>query len=113
MISADCHANEPGGYLAEYVEPRYHHRIPRLEVREDGSEWMITEGTRPSMVKPGPRTKTVQEQQSFETAAHNREPGRLLGLDEATGPRRWRWRRTGGASTGGYTARSLPTDLRW
>jgi predicted TIM-barrel fold metal-dependent hydrolase len=36
---------------------------------------MITEGTRPSMVKPGRRTKTVQEQQSFERKEHNRHAG--------------------------------------
>ena len=75
MVSTDCHANEPGGYLAAYIEPRYRHRIPRLEVREDGSQWMITEGTRPSMVKPGRATKTVQEQQAFEKAEHNRHAG--------------------------------------
>jgi predicted TIM-barrel fold metal-dependent hydrolase len=75
MVSTDCHANEPGGYLAQYIEPEYRHRIPRLEVREDGSEWMITEGTRPSMVKAGRRTKTVQAQQSFERPEHNRHAG--------------------------------------
>src|SRR3954470_8960643 len=52
MVSADCHANEPGPYLAEYIEPEYRPRIPRIEVREDGSEWHITEGNRPMMIKP-------------------------------------------------------------
>jgi predicted TIM-barrel fold metal-dependent hydrolase len=75
MVSSDCHANEPGGYLAQYIEPEYRHRIPRIEVREDGSEWMVTEGTRPSLVKAGPKTKTVQEQQSFERKEHNRHAG--------------------------------------
>jgi predicted TIM-barrel fold metal-dependent hydrolase len=75
MVSSDCHANEPASYLADHIEAEYRHRIPRLETREDGSQWMITEGTRPSMVRPGRSTKTVQEQQSFEKAEHNRHYG--------------------------------------
>ena len=47
MISADCHAQEPSPYLAEYIEPEFRDRIPHLERRDDGSEWMITEGNRP------------------------------------------------------------------
>ena len=52
MVSSDCHANEPASYLADHIEPAYRHRIPHLEVRDDGSEWTITEGNRPMMVKP-------------------------------------------------------------
>ena len=52
MVSADCHANEPGSYLADYIEPEYLERIPRLEVRPDGSQWTVTEGNRPMMVRP-------------------------------------------------------------
>ena len=37
MVSADCHANEPASYLAEYIEPEYRDRIPHLEVHDDGS----------------------------------------------------------------------------
>jgi len=51
MFSADCHAVEPGAYL-EGIEREYRARIPRLEVREDGSEWLISEGNRPQRVKP-------------------------------------------------------------
>jgi len=51
MFSADCHAVEPSAYL-EGIEPEYRARIPRLEVREDGSEWLISEGNRPQRVKP-------------------------------------------------------------
>ena len=35
MVSADCHAVEPGGYLAERIEPEYRDRLPRIEVREE------------------------------------------------------------------------------
>ena len=51
MVSADCHAVEPSAYL-EGIEPEYRERIPRLEIRDDGSEWLITEGNRPQRVKP-------------------------------------------------------------
>jgi predicted TIM-barrel fold metal-dependent hydrolase len=72
MISADCHAQEPAAYLAEYIDPPFRERIPRLERRADGSEWMITEGNRPTLVKRGESTETVQAQQSFEKPEHNR-----------------------------------------
>ena len=50
LVSADCHAVEPSGYL-DGIEPEYRARIPRLELREDGSEWLISEGNRPQRVK--------------------------------------------------------------
>lgn len=51
MFSADCHAVEPSGYL-DGIEPEYRARIPRMEVHDDGSEWLISEGNRPQRVKP-------------------------------------------------------------
>ncbi|HEY8123560.1 MAG TPA: amidohydrolase family protein [Myxococcota bacterium] len=51
MFSADCHAVEPGAYL-EGIEPEFRARIPHFEQREDGSEWLISEGNRPQRVKP-------------------------------------------------------------
>ncbi len=52
VVSADCHANEPAAYLADYIEPEYRERIPRLEVRPDGSRWSVSEGNRPMLVRP-------------------------------------------------------------
>ncbi len=52
MVSADCHANEPASYLAEHIEPEYLGRIPHLEVHEDGSQYSVTEGNRPMMIRP-------------------------------------------------------------
>src|SRR5688572_10663131 len=52
VVSADCHANEPATYLADYIEPEYRERFPRIEVRPDGSQWHVTEGNRPMMVRP-------------------------------------------------------------
>jgi predicted TIM-barrel fold metal-dependent hydrolase len=50
VVSADCHVVEPADYLAG-IEPEYRERIPRLEVHEDGSQWLISEGNRPQRVK--------------------------------------------------------------
>ena len=52
MFSADCHAIEPSTYLNN-IEPEYRERIPHMEVRPDGSEWLITEGNRPQRVRGG------------------------------------------------------------
>jgi hypothetical protein len=51
VVSADCHANEPATYLHERIEPEYRDRLPRLERRDDGSEWMVTEGNGPVRVR--------------------------------------------------------------
>ena len=71
MVSADCHITEPLSFFG-LVEPEYRHRVPRAEERDDGSLWIITEGNRPQMVRPGAKTKTVQERQVFERAEHDR-----------------------------------------
>lgn len=52
VVSADCHANEPAFYLNEYCEPAFQHRLPRIERRDDGSEWFVTEGNSPVRIKP-------------------------------------------------------------
>lgn len=72
MVSADCHAQEPATYLADYIDAAFRERIPRLERRTDGSEWMITEGNRPQLVKRGADTETVQPRQAFERPEHDR-----------------------------------------
>jgi len=71
MVSSDCHTTENLSFL-DRIEPEYRHRIPHAEAREDGAEYMITEGNRPQLVKPGDKTKTVQERQAYEKAADNR-----------------------------------------
>jgi predicted TIM-barrel fold metal-dependent hydrolase len=70
MVSADCHAVEPATYMAERIEPEFRDRIPWVETREDGSQWIISEGNRPVLVKPGTESATVQAQQSFELPEH-------------------------------------------
>ncbi|HVN84376.1 MAG TPA: amidohydrolase, partial [Candidatus Binatia bacterium] len=44
VVSADAHANEPATYLVDHIEPQYAHRLPRIERRDDGSEWFVSEG---------------------------------------------------------------------
>ena len=69
MVSADSHACEPRKYLAERIEPEFRERLPRVETREDGSKFIVSEGNRPQLVSPGRDWKKqgqVQERQSFE-----------------------------------------------
>jgi predicted TIM-barrel fold metal-dependent hydrolase len=44
MISADCHANEPAGLWLQRMDKKYHHRLPRIEVDENGVKWVVAEG---------------------------------------------------------------------
>jgi predicted TIM-barrel fold metal-dependent hydrolase len=72
MVSSDCHVLEPLSFFKDYTEPEYHERVPHVEVREDEAQYLITEGNRPQLVRPGKKSKTVQELQAFEKAEHNR-----------------------------------------
>ena len=54
VVSADAHANEPATYLVDHIEPQYAHRLPRIERRDDGSEWFVSEGNAPMRVKAPP-----------------------------------------------------------
>ncbi|MEM7323421.1 MAG: amidohydrolase family protein [Actinomycetota bacterium] len=70
MVSTDNHANEPFTFLRTYTEPEYHDRLPHVETRDDGSQFLITEGNRPSLVRPGKDWKKkgqVAQKQSFES----------------------------------------------
>ena len=44
MISADCHANEPGGSGANGSTRSIRNRLPHIEVDEKGIKWMVVEG---------------------------------------------------------------------
>jgi predicted TIM-barrel fold metal-dependent hydrolase len=44
MISSDCHANEPAGLWIQRMDKKYHHRLPRIDVDENGVKWVIAEG---------------------------------------------------------------------
>src|SRR3954451_8783701 len=70
MVSADWHTTEGMAFL-EGVEPEYRHRVPHMEERENGAQYMITEGNRPQLTRPPPG-QTVQDQQSYEKTTDNR-----------------------------------------
>ncbi len=78
MVSSDCHATETRDHLSAYIEPEYLPRIPHMETDADGAQYMITEGNRPQLVKPGKKTKTVQAQQSFERKEHDRHAAQRM-----------------------------------
>jgi predicted TIM-barrel fold metal-dependent hydrolase len=60
MFSADTHVVEPGDYLSD-IEPEFRARIPHLETRDDGSQWLITEGNRPQRVRGANRPQSASE----------------------------------------------------
>ena len=47
MVSADCHANEPGNLWHERIDAKYKERLPSIRVDEKGGRWQVTEGFRP------------------------------------------------------------------
>lgn len=51
MVSADCHVHEPVDLWERRVEQQYRHRLPRIEVDEDGVRWQVTEGHRPTKIR--------------------------------------------------------------
>lgn len=74
MVSADNHATEPNDYL-DHIEPEYRDRIPKLVPDENGALWLVCEGSKALLVKPGPKSKTVQELQPYERKEHNQHSG--------------------------------------
>jgi len=52
MVSADCHVTESLAFLAT-IEPEYRDRVPHVEERDDGAQFLVTEGNRPQLVRPG------------------------------------------------------------
>ena len=51
MISADCHANEPGNLWRERIDAKYRDRLPHVEVDEKGEKWIVAEGLGSSRVR--------------------------------------------------------------
>ena len=91
VVSADCHANEPPTHLLDHIEPEYRRRLPRIERREDGSEWLVSEGNSPvrikaSAVSPSAQPSEVGSRMDAEdrrrTAAAREVKGRLADQDE-------------------------------
>ena len=67
MASVDTHANEPFDFFAKRVDPKYHERLPHIEVDDDGAQWLICEGRAPQLVRPGrDKLKGLQPLEKFE-----------------------------------------------
>jgi predicted TIM-barrel fold metal-dependent hydrolase len=59
VVSADCHVNEPNDVWAARVDKRFHERLPRVKVDEQGRKWFVAEGIRPSRIREAPRDESV------------------------------------------------------
>jgi len=51
MISADCHANEPGNLWRDRLDAKYRDRLPHVEVDANGEKWFVAEGVGKSRVR--------------------------------------------------------------
>src|SRR5262245_43700256 len=51
VVSADCHVHEPLDLWERRIEPRFRHRIPRLETDTNGKRWLVVEGMRRTRVR--------------------------------------------------------------
>jgi predicted TIM-barrel fold metal-dependent hydrolase len=51
MISADCHANEPGKLWRDRIDLKYRDRLPHVEVDARGDKWFVAEGWGRSRVR--------------------------------------------------------------
>jgi len=64
MISADCHVNEPTGLWIERLDKKYHHRLPKIEIDENGVRWVSAEGMQ--------RSRMIDHQMTGEEAIRNK-----------------------------------------
>jgi predicted TIM-barrel fold metal-dependent hydrolase len=68
MVSCDTHANEPLDVFTSRVDPKYHDRLPRVKVDEDGTQWLLSDGWEPQPVKVAPtRTDLMPTAEDFES----------------------------------------------
>ena len=74
MVSADCHANEPAGWLAERIDEEFRDRVPRIETDADGVQWVITEGYRPQRVASARKTEDRMQAEDRRRSASGRDP---------------------------------------
>lgn len=51
VVSSDCHVSEPPDLWEKRVPAKFRHRIPRVEVDENGEKWSVVEGHRPVRVR--------------------------------------------------------------
>jgi hypothetical protein len=80
ILSADCHAQEPGDWVTSRIDPAYSDRLPRLEVNEEGVPFIITEGNRPWKIQ-----KTDYEGEDKERNLAGRTPEERIADQERDG----------------------------
>jgi predicted TIM-barrel fold metal-dependent hydrolase len=51
IVSADCHVSEPPDLWEKRIDERFRHRLPKIEVDEQGQKWSVVEGHRPVRVR--------------------------------------------------------------
>ena len=51
MMSADCHANEPGSLWRDRIDAKFRDRLPHVEVDANGEKWFVAEGVGKSRVR--------------------------------------------------------------
>jgi hypothetical protein len=51
LISADCHVLEPPDLWERRIEPKFRHRLPRVEVDTKGHKILTVEGARPLRIR--------------------------------------------------------------
>src|SRR5258708_26340285 len=51
MISADCHANEPGSLWRDRIDSKFRDRLPHVEVDANGEKWFVADGVGKSRVR--------------------------------------------------------------
>jgi len=73
MISADCHANEPGNIWAERIDAKYRDRVPRVEKNERGDLFQVTDGFRPMRLR-----NVVYEGEDFDRNKTGKTPEERL-----------------------------------
>src|SRR4051812_15198192 len=74
MVSADCHVTESLAFL-QTIEPEYRDRVPHVDEREDGAQYLVTEGNRPQLVRPGKKSGPLPAQEAYERPEHD-QPAR-------------------------------------
>ena len=51
VISADCHVLEPPDLWERRIEPKFRHRLPRVEIDSKGHKTLTVEGARPLRIR--------------------------------------------------------------
>ncbi len=77
VVSSDCHVSEPPDLWEKRVPAKFRHRIPRIEVDENGEKWSVVEGHRPVRV----RELKMEGEDLERSKAGSRDANQRLGDD--------------------------------